>query len=125
MGPRSKKIRTVQRISQLVVTFRLKFWSICRTLLFEWEKEVGSGRTREGQACWDLSPACGMEISLEMSAELSGREAQAMRNVLAKYIIEQARQGEREQRRLREGALLHFVQISLGLRGIEWANFGV
>jgi hypothetical protein len=55
----------------------------------------------------------------------SDREAQAMRNVLAKYIIEQARQGEREQRRLREGALLHFVQISLGLRGIEWANFGV
>jgi hypothetical protein len=23
---------------------------ICRTLIFEWEKEVGSGRTREGQA---------------------------------------------------------------------------
>jgi hypothetical protein len=43
----------------------------------------------------------------------SDREAQAMRNVLAKYIIEQARQGERDQHRLREGALLHFAQLSL------------
>ena len=43
----------------------------------------------------------------------SDREAQAMRDVLAKYIIEQARHGERDQRRLREGALLHYAQLSL------------
>jgi hypothetical protein len=43
----------------------------------------------------------------------SEREAEAMRDRLAKYIIDQARHGERDQRRLREGALLHAARLSL------------
>ena len=31
-----------------------------------------------------------------------------VRNILAKYIIEQARRGERDDRRLRDGALLQY-----------------
>jgi len=37
----------------------------------------------------------------------SERETAAMRETIAKYIIEQARHGERDWRRLRDGALLH------------------
>jgi hypothetical protein len=36
------------------------------------------------------------------------------RNILAKYIIEQARQGERDDRRLREGALLQYSRTHFG-----------
>ena len=36
----------------------------------------------------------------------SDRESKAVRDTLAKHIIEQARYGEREQRRLRDGAVL-------------------
>jgi hypothetical protein len=36
-----------------------------------------------------------------------------MRATLAKYIIEQARQGELDQCRLRDGALLHLAQSNL------------
>jgi uncharacterized protein YdaU (DUF1376 family) len=41
------------------------------------------------------------------------RELQAVRDRLAKYIIEQARHGERDQRRLRDGALLQYAQSNL------------
>jgi len=34
------------------------------------------------------------------------------RNILAKYIIEQARQGERDDRRLRDGALLQYSRTN-------------
>ena len=37
----------------------------------------------------------------------SERESAAMRDAMARYIIEQARRGERDRRRLRDGALLH------------------
>jgi hypothetical protein len=36
-----------------------------------------------------------------------------MRATLAKYIIEQARHGERDHCRLRDGALLHLAQSNL------------
>jgi hypothetical protein len=41
------------------------------------------------------------------------RQSEA-RNILAKYIIEQARQGERDDRRLRDGALLQYARTNLG-----------
>jgi hypothetical protein len=43
----------------------------------------------------------------------SERETAAIRDTIAKYIIEQARHGERDQRRLRQGALLHCARLSL------------
>jgi hypothetical protein len=43
----------------------------------------------------------------------SDRESRAVRDRLAKYIIEQARHGERDQRRLRDGALLQYAQSNL------------
>ena len=36
------------------------------------------------------------------------------RTILAKYIIEQARQGERDDRRLRDGALLQYSRTNFG-----------
>jgi hypothetical protein len=43
----------------------------------------------------------------------SDRRAEEARDTLAKYMIEQAKQGELDQRRLREGALLHFTRSNL------------
>ena len=43
----------------------------------------------------------------------SDRESKAVRDALAKYIIEQARYGERDRRRLRDGALLQYAQSKL------------
>jgi hypothetical protein len=43
----------------------------------------------------------------------SDRESNAVRDTLAKHIIEQARYGERDQRRLRDGALLQYSQSKL------------
>jgi hypothetical protein len=43
----------------------------------------------------------------------SDRESKAVRARLAKYIIEQAQHGERDQRRLRDGALLQYTQSNL------------
>jgi hypothetical protein len=43
----------------------------------------------------------------------SDQESNAVRDTLAKHIIEQARYGERDQRRLRDGALLHYNQSKL------------
>ncbi len=43
----------------------------------------------------------------------SDRESEAVRDGLAKHIIEQARYGERDQRRLRDGALLQYTQSKL------------
>jgi hypothetical protein len=43
----------------------------------------------------------------------SDRESKAVCDTLAKYIIEQARYGERDQRRLRDGALLQYAQSKL------------
>jgi hypothetical protein len=44
---------------------------------------------------------------------MSDRDRDILRNELAKCIIEQARHGERDQRRLCDGALLHHAQLSL------------
>jgi hypothetical protein len=46
-------------------------------------------------------------------ARLSHRQSELTRELLAKYIIEQARQGELDQCRLRDGALLHLAQSNL------------
>ena len=43
----------------------------------------------------------------------SDKQVELMRATLAKYIIEQARQGELDQCRLRDGALLHLAQSNL------------
>jgi hypothetical protein len=43
----------------------------------------------------------------------SDRRAEEARDTLAKYMIEQAKQGELDQRRLQEGALLHFTRSNL------------
>ncbi|HKD71909.1 MAG TPA: hypothetical protein VKB61_07245 [Candidatus Acidoferrum sp.] len=43
----------------------------------------------------------------------SDRGSEAVRDTLAKHIIEQARYGERDQRRLRDGALLQYAQSKL------------
>ena len=46
-------------------------------------------------------------------AHLSDKQIELTRPILAKYIIEQARRGERDQCRLRDGALLHLAQSNL------------
>jgi hypothetical protein len=46
-------------------------------------------------------------------AKLSGQQSELTRELLAKYIIEQARQGELDERRLRDGALLHLARSNL------------
>jgi hypothetical protein len=46
-------------------------------------------------------------------AVMTAKEVEFTRATLAKYIIQQARHGERDQRRLRDGALLHLVQSKL------------
>ena len=43
----------------------------------------------------------------------SDRESKAVCDTLAKHIIEQARYGERDQRRLRDGALLQYAKSKL------------
>ena len=45
---------------------------------------------------------------------LSGQQRELTRELLAKYIIEQAQQGELDECRLRDGALLHLAQSNLG-----------
>jgi hypothetical protein len=46
-------------------------------------------------------------------AHLSEKQRELVRATLAKYIIEQARQGEFDQMRLRDGALLHLAKSNL------------
>jgi len=46
-------------------------------------------------------------------AKLSDEQTELVRENLAKYIIEQARHGELDQCRLRDGALLHLSQSNL------------
>jgi hypothetical protein len=43
----------------------------------------------------------------------SDRASEAVRDTLAKHIIEQARYGERDRRRLLDGALLQYAQLNL------------
>ena len=43
----------------------------------------------------------------------SDRESKAVRDTLAKHIIEQARYGECDQRRLRDGAVLQYALSKL------------
>ena len=43
----------------------------------------------------------------------SDRESKAVRDTLAKHVIDQARYGERDRRRLRDGALLQYAQSEL------------
>jgi hypothetical protein len=55
---------------------------------------------------WQSIKASGAHITSDKQADLT-------RATLAKYIIKQARQGERDQRRLCDGALLHLAQSNL------------
>ena len=46
-------------------------------------------------------------------AKLSDEQTEVVRETLAKYIIEQARCGELDERRLRDGAVRHLAQSNL------------
>ena len=46
-------------------------------------------------------------------ARLSDKQTELVRATLAKYIIEHARRGELDERRLSEGALLHLARSNL------------
>jgi hypothetical protein len=46
-------------------------------------------------------------------AQLSEKQSELVRATLAKYIIEQARQGEFDEVRLRDGAVLHLAKSNL------------
>ncbi len=46
-------------------------------------------------------------------AKLSGLQSELTRELLAKHIIEHARQGELDECRLRDGALRHLAQSNL------------
>jgi hypothetical protein len=46
-------------------------------------------------------------------ARLSEKQSELVREILAKYIIEQARQGELDQVRLRDGALLQIAKTEM------------
>jgi hypothetical protein len=48
-------------------------------------------------------------------AKLSDKQTELVRATLAKYIIEQARQGELDEVKLRDGAVLHLAQSILRL----------
>jgi hypothetical protein len=49
-------------------------------------------------------------------ARLSAQQSELTRELLAKYIIEQARKGELDECRLRDGALLHLARSNLRRR---------
>jgi hypothetical protein len=53
-------------------------------------------------------------------AKLSNEQIELMRATLAKYIIEQARHGELDQGRLRDGALVHLAQSNLRYPPPAW-----
>jgi hypothetical protein len=55
---------------------------------------------------WRSLLASGIKFELD-------RASAAVREALAKHIIEQARYGERDRRRLRDGALLQYAQSKL------------
>jgi hypothetical protein len=47
--------------------------------------------------------------------KLSDKQKELVRETLAKYIIEQGRQGELDEGKLRDGALLHLARSNLRL----------
>ena len=55
---------------------------------------------------WEAVQASGAKFDTE-------RLAEAARTVIAKHIIEAAKQGERDQGRLRDGALVAYTQANL------------
>jgi hypothetical protein len=55
---------------------------------------------------WQSVQASGATFDTDAAAEIA-------RAVLAKHIIEAAKQGERDQRRLRDGALVSLAQSNL------------
>jgi hypothetical protein len=52
----------------------------------------------------------------------SEREYKRARDILAKYIMDQARIGERDRSRLRDGALLHYARANLSNAPAEVAQ---
>jgi hypothetical protein len=55
---------------------------------------------------WQRLQASGARLESE-------REYKRARDILAKYIMDQARLGERDRSRLRDGALLHYARSNL------------
>ena len=55
---------------------------------------------------WEAVQASGAKFDTEI-------HSRAARTVIAKHIIEAAMQGERDQRRLRDGALMAYTQANL------------
>jgi hypothetical protein len=58
------------------------------------------------EKAWEAVQASGAQY-------VSDAHAEAARHIIAKHIIEAAKQGERDQRRLRDGALVALAQTSL------------
>jgi hypothetical protein len=55
---------------------------------------------------WETIEASGTNVT-------TGAHAESARAILAKHIIDAAKQGERDQQRLRDGALLAWTQSNL------------
>jgi hypothetical protein len=79
-------------------------------------ERYGAGTSFDAEAVRILSAAFEetWQALLRSGAKFgSERRAEEARDTLAKYMIEQAKQGVLDQRRLRDEALLHFTRSNL------------
>jgi hypothetical protein len=79
-----------------------------RGFLAEHPGAFDPGEIRILVAAFDRAWEC-----VQASGGLSGAEAESARAVLAKHIVAAAKDGERDHRRLRDGALLALTQLNL------------
>ena len=61
-----------------------------------------------------LSKALDEACAIIMKIDANFRDGKAVRNGIAKYIVEVAQRGERNKQRLRDGAVEYFTKINLG-----------
>jgi hypothetical protein len=59
------------------------------------------------EEAWHSLQASGTTFHMDGSAE-------RVREILAQCIVERARRGERDQRRLRDAALIHLAEVNVG-----------
>jgi hypothetical protein len=85
------------------------------SVLFKFLRDHGDAGVFDPDAVRTLVAAFdGAWQSIKASgAKLSDKQTELVRENLAKHIIEQARHGELDQCRLRDGALLHLAQSNL------------
>jgi hypothetical protein len=79
---------------------------------------IDAWKKAAGRHSWSFPPVIAAfdgawQCITASGARLSGQQRELTRELLAKYIIQQARQGELDQCRLRDGALLHLAQSNL------------